>query len=274
MIMMKFIKIPIFFSFALVVLLTSCEEVIVLDLKDSASRTIIEATLNASTRECVVKATRSTGFYSVLQYENIEGATIELINGAGTSTRLTETGAGIYSAGNVEVSPGEIFQVKLTIAPDEQYLATSKAPSPVYLDSLKIVRGFGDPRPTSPPIYLIKPIWQDPAGIPNYYRFKVTTNGKPQSGSFTITGDEQFDGTVVDLPLYRYSFSLGDTVQLEFMNIDSVSYAYFNQINDMARPSFVSATPYNPIGNFDNGALGYFGIFFAEKKDLIVSVGR
>jgi hypothetical protein len=272
--MMKIKRISIFISLAIVMVLAACEEVIVLDLKDSESRVIIEATLNASTGECTVTASKSIGFYEIESAGRVEGATVELVNGSGLSTRLMETSPGFYWAGDLNVNPGESFQITLTISADEEFSASSKVPFPVYLDSLKIVRGFGDPRPSSPPIFLINPIWKDPAGIPNYYRFKVTTNGKPQSGSFTITNDEPFDGTIVNLPLYRYGFVLGDTVSVEFQSIDSISYSYFTQLNDMARPSFVSATPYNPVGNFDNWALGYFGIYWSEERDLIVSVGK
>jgi len=115
---------------------------------------------------------------------------------------------------------------------------------------------------------------QEKFGIADFYRFKVTTNGKPHSGSSNIANDKQFDGTGVDMTLYRYDFELGDTVRLEFQSIDSLSYSYYSQINDMARPSFVSATPYNPIGNFDNGAVGYFGIYWFDVRDLIISTRR
>jgi hypothetical protein len=272
--MMKIKVISIYISLVLLMVLSACEEVIILDLKDSEPRVIIEAALNASTRECVVVATKSIGFYEVESAGRIAGATVELFNGTGLPTRLKEISPGEYSAEDLVVSPGESFLITLTISDEEKYSASAKVPFPVYLDSLKIVRGFGDPRPNSPPIFLINPIWKDPAGIANYYRFKVTTNGKPQSGSFTITNDAPFDGTVVNLPLYRYSFALGDTVNVEFQSIDSISFSYFTQLNDMARPSFVSATPYNPIGNFTNNALGYFGIFYNQKWDAIVSAGK
>jgi len=271
---MKIKVISIYLSLVFLMGLSACEEVIVLDLKDSEPRVIIEATLNASTGECIVTASKSIGFYEVESSGKVDGATVELVSGAGVSTRLTEISPGKYWTGDLSASPGESFVITLTISAEEEYSARSKVPFPVYLDSLKVVRGFGDPRPSSPPIFLINPIWKDPAGIPNYYRFKVTTNGKPQSGSFTITNDEPFDGTIVNLPLYRYGFALGDTVSVEFQSIDSISYSYFTQLNDMARPSFVSATPYNPVGNFDNWALGYFGIYWSEERNLIVSVGR
>ncbi len=271
---MKFNKISLSIILGAIVLLASCEDVIKLDLKNSAPRTVIQATLNATTGECQVEATQSSGFYDSSNFAKLQGSKVELINGAGEVKLLHEDSAGFYSASKVKVTAGENFRLVFTVASGDVYSATTHAPADVRLDSLKIARGFGDPRPTSKPIYLLNPKWQDPAGVANYYRFKVIKNGKHRHGSFNITNDQPFDGTEVDMPLYRYSFEIGDTVQFEFQSIDSVSYSYFKQVNDMARPSFVSATPYNPIGNFDNNALGYFGVYSSEIRDTIISVRK
>jgi hypothetical protein len=271
--MKKSNSLPVFLILSLLFILTSCEEVIRLELKNAEPRVVIDATLNAGKGECMVQVSKSLGFYQNDSIIRLEGVTVELVKGSGTALSLAETSPGVYSVTGLTVNPGEVYRVNVILSPEERYSAQTKTPEAIFLDSLKVVRGFGDPRPTSPPIYLIKPKWKDPAGVANFYRFKVTTNGRPQSGSLTITNDEPFDGTVVDMPLYRYGFAIGDTVRLEFQSIDSLSYSYFTQINDMARPSFVSATPYNPVGNFDNGALGYFGIYWSEVRDLII-LGR
>jgi hypothetical protein len=271
---MKFNKISISIILVAAMMLASCEEVIHLDLKNSEPRTVIDATLNASTGTCMVRATKSAGFYDDGNYSMIGGAVVTLVTGSGELKDLPEISPGVYQKENLSVTPGEILQLDVVTGSGARFTAVTKVPYAIFLDSLKVVRGFGDPRPTSPPIFLVKPIWKDPAGIPNYYRFKVSTNGKTQQGSFSITSDEQFDGKEVDMPLYRYGFAMGDSIRLEFQSIDSISYAYFNQINDMARPSFVSATPYNPVGNFNNGALGYFGTYFSEIRETVVSTGR
>lgn len=256
-----------------VVALASCEEVIQLELKNTQPVTVIEATLNATTGECKVEATHSAGFYDT-NFTRINGATVKITSESGIEKILTEVGPGVYIAQNLKPAPDEILHLTLTDSAGNVFAAKTSVPRAVFLDSLKVVRGFGDPRPDAEPIFLINPKWQDPPGVANYYRFKVTKNGKIRQGSFNITSDEAFDGTEVDIPLYRYSFDLGDTLKFEFQTIDSVSHAYFSQVNDMARPSFVSATPYNPIGNFDNGALGYFGIYFSEIRDTIISIRK
>jgi len=269
--MKKLNRIPVFLLLTLIFFLASCEDVIRLNLKNSAARTVIEATLNASRGECTVIVTKSLDFYQTDSFAKVERATVELVNGKGTVQLLPEVSPGIYMVGNLMVNAGEIFGLNVIVSPAEQYNAQTKASENVHLDSLKVIPGQVDPRPGSKPRFLLDLKWKDPAREANYYRFKVTTNGKPHTGSMTITNDKLFNGTEVDMPLNRYRFELGDTVRLEFQAIDSVSYSYFSQVNDMERPSFVAATPYNPLGNFDNGALGYFGIYYSDIRDLIIS---
>lgn len=272
--MNKLNSILFFLILALFLVLASCEDVIKLDLKNSPSRTVIEATLNASKGKCLVQVSKSLDFYQTDSFARVEKATVQLINGSGAVKTLPELSPGVYSAGNLSVSPGEVFHLNVMVSASEQYSAQTKAPDAVVLDSLKVIPGIGDPRPGSTPRYLLDLKWKDPAAFANFYRFKVTTNGKPHTGNFTISNDKLFNGTEVDMPLNRYRFELGDTVHFEFQAIDSVSFSYYSQINDMARPSFVAATPYNPIGNFDNNALGYFGIYYSDIRDLIISIRR
>ena len=253
--------------------LASCEDVIQLDLKEATTRIVIDASLNASGGECQVALSRTLGFYAANSTDPVTGADVELIQASGSKIPLTEVKSGFYKVTGIHMDPGERLQMAVTISADEKYLAETVVPYPVFLDSLNLSRGIGDPRPGGTPVFLLRPEWKDPTGVDNYYRFKVVKNGELQSG-FNITSDRKVDGTVLEQPLFRYFLEPGDTVHLEFQSIDSVSYSYFNQINDMARPSFVAATPYNPIGNFDNGALGYFGAYFSEVRDLIVTLGR
>jgi hypothetical protein len=253
--------------------LASCEDVIQLDLTEAATRIVVDGSLNATDGVCHVHLSRTLGFYTKDSADQVVGATVELIHASGSRIPLAEVGPGLYRVTGIQVDPGERMRLSVTISDDEKYLAETLIPQPVFLDSLNLSRGIGDPRPGGTPVFLLRPEWRDPSGVDNYYRFKVIKNGELQSG-FNITSDRKVDGTILEQPLFRYFFELGDTVHLEFQSIDSVSYSYFNQINDMARPSFVAATPYNPIGNFDNGALGYFGVYYSEVRDLIVKMGR
>lgn len=273
--MLKNRSLPVsLFIAILLAMLASCEDVIRLDLVNAESRWVIEGTFNASKSECTVQISKTLDFYEIDSINRIRGAKVELINGAGSVSSLEEIKPGVYRADSLSVGQGEICRLNVILSSGEKFTASTQVPVQVFLDSLKVVRGFGDPRPNSPPIYLLNLKWKDSAGLANYYRFKVTTNGKLRGQSFTILDDKPFEGKDADVTIYRYGFKPGDTVRFEFQSIDSVSFSYYRQINDMARPGFVSATPYNPVGNFNNGALGYFGIFYSDIRDTIISIGR
>jgi hypothetical protein len=235
---------------------------------------VIDATLNASRGECNVFLTHSLDFYHTESLPKIIGAKVELTNKSGLIKTLPEDTPGFYFANGLTVSPGDVFNLSVTLSSGEIFLAKTEVPVRVNLDSLNVVMGFGGPGPNSPLVFLLSPKWKDPAGIANYYRFKVSKNGKIVPGSISINNDQPFDGAEVNMPLDEYDFQLGDTVCLEFQCIDSVSYSYYEQINDMGLPGFISATPYNPIGNFDNGALGNFGIYYSDVWDTTIVPGR
>jgi len=268
--MKRLVKNPFCQIFALLIVLTSCEEVIHLELTDSPTRVVIDATLNASLGGCQVILSNTLGFYESDSITKISGAKVELISNSNLIIPLPEVKPGFYFANGLTVDAGEVLSLRVTLPSGDVFMAKTEVPVRVPLDRLLVIRGYGSPVPNSPPVFLINPQWKDPAGTTDYYRLKVSKNGKVIPGSFSINNDKPFNGSEVNMPLDKYVFQLGDTVRLEFQCIDSVSYAYFDQINDMAQPGFVSATPYNPIGNFDKGALGYFGIFYSEIWNTIM----
>jgi hypothetical protein len=252
----------------------SCEEVIVLDLKNTEPRIVIEASLNASNGDCIVTATKSFGFYETGEFTKVSGASVELINQSDQIISLQEMSPGTYTAANLKMTPGELIRLNIKVTSDEQYSAETRVPRYVPLDSLSFEPAIADPRQQDvDAIYMMNAKWKDPGYSFNFYRFKVTNNGKSYNKSFAITSNERCCGIVIELPIFYFLFALGDTVNLEFQSIDSASYTYFDQINDMMLPSFVSATPYNPTGNFNNRALGYFGIYYNQKFDMIVTKG-
>ncbi|MFA6481346.1 MAG: DUF4249 domain-containing protein, partial [Bacteroidales bacterium] len=164
-------KLPFLLIFTLVIFLTSCEDVIQLELKNSATRVVIDATLNAGMGECNVLLTKSLDFYQTDSMAKIVGAKVELIDKSGLIKTLPEVKPGFYFTNGLTVGPGDVYRLSVTLPSGDIYSARTEVPVRVTLDSLKVVRGFGDPRPTSPPIFLLNPVWKDPAGIANYYRF-------------------------------------------------------------------------------------------------------
>ena len=110
---MKTQRLPVFLILALIYFLTACEDVIKLDLTNSPSRTVIEATINASKGECTVQVSKSVDFYQTDSFARVEKATVQLVSGTGAVQNLPELSPGTYWAGNLFVSPEEVFHLNV-----------------------------------------------------------------------------------------------------------------------------------------------------------------
>jgi hypothetical protein len=114
---------------------------------------------------------------------------------------------------------------------------------------------------------------RDPADKENYYRIKYTVNGKPMDDSEEISlySDKLFDGKVVGLGQRSVVFSEEDTLMVELQAIDKATYDYFTTLESISGNVLEqSASPANPISNFNNGALGYFSAYSFDRKMQII----
>ena len=84
-------------SFFFVLILTSCEDVIELDLATSAQQYVFDANLNATDSSCVVQLSKTANYYETNDFEAIEDATVVLNLSNGNNYTLTAGSAGQYS---------------------------------------------------------------------------------------------------------------------------------------------------------------------------------
>src|SRR5690242_18961338 len=103
------------------------------------------------------------------------------------------------------------------------------------------------------------PVYSDPAGVRNNYRFLQYVNGERVKRSIQYN-DEFIDGQVYQLPLYMTDVTLksGDTLKVEMQMIDDAAYKSFSSKEQTAYLD--SAAPANPVSNLSGGALGYFSV--------------
>lgn len=247
-----------------ILIFTSCEEVIELELKDTTPRIVIDGTLNMTTQTAQVIFTKSNGFYDDATSVTISGATAVLQNESGTSVMLSETDPGIYLAQNVAAIPGEQWTLEIE-SEGVSYTATTTAPYPATLDTLITEieeRPFGgdiDVRMFAE--------WNDEAGIQNFYRLRPYRNDTLLAQSYNLTDDDFSDGDKITTPI-REEFELGNLIKMELLSVDKNYYRYFLELSSVVGNGFNGSNPYNPIGNFDNDALGYFGIFSVSEKEV------
>jgi hypothetical protein len=248
--------------------MTSCEDVIELDLDTTAPQLVIEANLMADVSSVVVLITRTNDFYDNSKPESVSNAVISLESNTGEVYMLTQDDPGEYKAENIQVNSGDIFTLRVALE-DEFYEASTTVPFPAVLDSIEQGEfAFGPLGDDDEGNIQLTAIWDDPAGVENFYRVRSFLGDSLLADVYTILKDEfQGDGEQQRATILR-GFNENDRVTVELLTTDEEYYDYFFQLSTLSGQGFGATTPYNPKGNFDNGALGYFGIYYASRISI------
>lgn len=248
--------------------LSSCEDVIELDLENTDPQLVIEGTLDMTSQTAKVVLTETNGFYETAQPVPTENAFVELTAPDGTTYTLDEIEPGIFEVENLSVTPEDEFQLTVE-ANGERYEAAAITPYPATLDDLnseEFMFPFGNNEDTSYQVFMN---WTDEEAVDNFYRVRSYRNGELIPANYMILNDELLEGAVFTLPVRQETFEKGEVVTVELLSTNEGYYDYFVQLSGLAPGGpGGGATPYNPKGNFSNGALGYFGIYSTSRLEI------
>lgn len=254
------------FLFIGLLLFSSCEDVIELELNSAESQVVIEATLDASSQTATVLISKTNDFYDNDDPEQVSAASITLHSELGDTYTLSENSPGTYTSTNVLANPGESFDLIVEID-GKFYKATSQTPTPVSLDTIIQSNFPGSPFSNEGDI-LLSCLWNDPRSEENFYRIRPYIDGVFQSDNYTITTDVLAgDGEEITASIAQ-GFNENTIVEVELLSTDEAYYNYFFQLSSLSGEGGGSTTPYNPKGNFSNDALGYFGIYYTSIMEI------
>lgn len=256
---------------------TACEDVIILDLENGDPQMVIEANVDVNNQTASVFLSKSNGFYDDVNLVTVSDAIVNLTLADGSIVNLSLLQDGLYLATGLNVSVGDELTMSVIDNEGNEYEATTSVPHTVVMDSLQIVpTDGGGPGSGGGPFgggntkyYQIFTHWTDVADQESFYRIRVTLNDTLQAALYTLVDDANFDGNALSRPVFQ-SFKEGDTVKIELMSIEEESFRYFNDLSAVQGQGFNSTTPYNPKSNFNNNALGYFGIFQVDEEIVIL----
>lgn len=239
--------------------LIACEKVIEVDLNTSDPKTVIDASLCAQDSVHLIFLSKSGRFTDAEGLARVSGAIINISDLNGAIATFTEFDSGIYYLENYPLITGNTYNLEV-INGDETITASSILHPKIEIDSLYFAEDeFGGP-PSEETLYNTRIIFQDPGGVPNYYREVLTVNDTLDN-VFRVANDDLTDGNERDLGYFQRRVREGDNVEVELWMIDQEAFNYFNTLDDIASGSgFVSATPYNPISNL-SGGLGNFTVY-------------
>ena len=259
------------------VLFTSCQKVITLDLKSTASQLVVEANISDVPGPYYVKLSRTVNFENLYNIPGVEGAKIELSDSTGIKETLGELKNGYYLSSYIKGEPGHTYKLKIEVD-GQTYEAVSRIPYPITDLVVNVTqeqdnRPFGNNGGEPVKRYHVNYSIADPAAYKNYYRF-VAYRYNNQLVSRRVFDDQYRNGkTISD------EFSLGDSTDfksgeiiiVELQSIDKETYNFFRTLREGAGSlTFLSASPSNPISNISNGGLGYFSAYSVTQRVVII----
>jgi hypothetical protein len=260
------------FAYALLfVILSSCEKVVDLDLRNDTGELVIEAAINDQTGIQTIRLSENVPLSTTNTYPPVTGAVVNISDNSGNSYVFTESAAGVYTSNSIIGIPGQTYQLSV-VTKDGTFKASSTMPSLVKLDSLTsrkdIFESDEDNR-------IISVHYQDPAAVSNQYRFVVYINDVLVKR--VLVNDDQFSNgrnVTYDLELDDDDIKVApsDKVTVEMQCIDKPVFTYWHSLaaQQTSDGPGGSVTPSNPPTNIMLKSLGYFSAHTTEKKTIMI----
>lgn len=239
---------------AVLLIISSCEKIIDLELPDAEKLYVIEAVL--SDAGCRVNLSRTLNLSDSNHYDIVSGANITIVEDGKMPVRLTQVNGGYYRAGILGRS-GRSYELRIEVE-GNVFTATSVVPPKVVVDSLYITERlfFGRTRKVATLEF------KDPPGMGNMYRFIQYINTKKDNNIY-ITNDHLIDGRkavyeMLVLEDEKEPLKAGDRLSVELLTITPFMYNYWYSLDQGALGQSQVASPTNPVNPFSEGAVGYF----------------
>ncbi len=255
-------------------LFISCEKVIDVDLKDAEPRLVIEGNITSDTGPYTVYLSKSGSYFDYSTLERVGGGEVIITDEHGNSEVLSEVSTGIFETENMQGIENTNYSIQV-ISEGVTYSAEEYLPNKVEIDTMYSVKdepgNYGADKDSI--TYSIYCVFTDPAETADYYRFKIYTNGildEAGFGTYLVTDDELFNGNTFPVRFAGREVVPGDIVKIELQTLGFNTYEYFRTVNDAISGGGMGSTPYNPITNLDNEALGYFGAYNTSAQEVLI----
>jgi len=270
---------------------SSCEKVIQLDLNKENPQLVIEAIINIDSINQYVYLNRTVNFDNEGKGVPFSNASVQLMDGESLVAKFDHVENGKFKSTLKErLTVGK--QYTLQVVDNEKkvtHVATSICPLKVKLDTIEVYK--------NPPVfgrynYAIVPVRNEPIGK-NWYQFRLKKNDE-KIHKILVDDDSNLDGvprtlkpifnvrefspdtTVNSVPKWIIkkagATELVDSVEAE-LTLVNIEYKVFRYLYNLAlnQGGRQSATPTNPDPIFTNGALGYFSIQSTDTKKIWVN---
>lgn len=257
-------------------LLASCEDVIDIDLKQGKTLLVVDGQITTLNRPDTIRLTLTAPYFENKPAPTVVDALVTIADSEGKSETLKPVGNGKYVI-NMRGKIGNSYT--LTIKHNgEEYEAVTKINRITDIDSL--ITRFEKPTPSMEEGYYAYLFVPEPAGVGDYYRFKVYKNDTlaNQPEDLTVAYDKLVDGNRIDnLRLNDKPYKKNDKIKVEILAITEDHFQFYVELEAQINNGGMNARPpanvrtnifnKNPKGS---KAVGYFGGMSVSSAMTIV----
>jgi hypothetical protein len=249
-------------------LVSSCEQIIKVTLRDQQPNVVIEGFVTNGAGPFIIRLSESQAYFDQSDFKGIENALVQIDNSLVTET-LIDKGSGIYTTSRkLRGTVGYPFKLNVTVM-GRIFSAQVILPLPVRIDTAYFAPSVFDKDSLNVIIQFNDPIFDE-----NYYRIKLFRNGWSPANEYNLITDASSDGQRLLVPFYYREFAPGDTVIVEMDNVERSTWLYFKGLSEIVHEGFNAKAPGNPPTNISGGALGYFGAWSVTKYKVIIPKGQ
>jgi len=254
-------------SLLIILGLTACQKVIDLKLKNDSGKYVIEGNVTNLPGPYKVTIGKTDAVNADYSLQGVSRATVIISDNAGNTETLQETSPGLYLTRSLQGAEGRTYYLDIQVG-SSHLTATSVMPHQVPLDSLYMEDVFN----FSKTVKVVVPLFTDPVGQGNNYRFNQTIDGNLDKTLY-YQNDDYTDGKTSTWSLLRpdpdSTLHSKDKVGVEMQCIDAPMYKYWYSV-DMSSTGNGSTIASNPVTNIVGGGLGYFSAHTSQTKTIVV----
>ncbi|PAM94707.1 hypothetical protein B4N84_12090 [Flavobacterium sp. IR1] len=267
-------KLALVFTIFSVLFLTSCEEVVHLDLEAAPSKLIVDAEIlwnkGTSGNEQIIKISKMASYYDTAT-PKVSGAKVYIENSTGTSFTFTESEPGSYVCTNFVPELNMDYTLYIE-AEGKSFTATEKLAPVVPITKIdqKYVTDSDGIDLLELDVY-----YDDPDDETNYYLTEFRTDFL-LFPSYSMTSDEFFNGNEIKTTFSDDDLKSGKNIEIIHRGISKSFLNYMTLIFQASGWNPFAIPPGNIRGNIVNTtdsndfALGYFRLCEATHASYIM----
>lgn len=268
----------------LALVITSCEETIILDTRQVDPALVVDAHITNEQKIHIIELNQSVDFYfnaeppavtnaQVVVYDLAGGETYDFIHNPSENHNLD----GFYFSKEVfNGNIGHTYELQI-IWNGESYFATETMPALTEIDTLKYrINPTEFLEPGKPGLYYeVLLDAHEPQETVDFYYFEFFRNDslvRDNENSIYFTDDKFLQEQIQDLPSPIY-YRRNDEAKIRMYSITQDAFIFLNDLfNVMNNDSgMFSPPPANPRNNISNGALGYFMVSAVESATIVIN---